>query len=282
VTRTCGATSHREQNILYSFFALGVVAGPILATVIVGDDPAMWRWAFRVPALIAIPLSVPLLFAGFEKLEGVRAISRGAMREVVSFNRRLFYGLLAALVLYIAAEAAVSLWMVTFFHEHYGMDVGNAHWVLTGLWIGITVGRVACGYLSRRFDPFRILATITAVAGVLVLVAPLTGSKYASMVLYPLVGLFYSGIYPLLIGYAARFPTSVSSTVFTVYIAAGAAGGAVLPYAIGLVNQFTGLVVGMCLVSIPVFGILLCLLALRPELGTAAAELPSAVPVEDS
>jgi FHS family glucose/mannose:H+ symporter-like MFS transporter len=259
VTRTCGQTSHREQNILYAFFSLGVVTGPILA-------------------IIAIPLSIPLLFAAFERLDGIKPISRDSVREILAFNRRLFYGLLVALVLYIAAESAVSLWLVTFFHEHYGMEIGNAHWILTGLWIGITVGRVICGYLAERIDPFRILVFVTLSAGICLLVAPLASSKYVSMALYPVVGLFYAGIYPFLIGYAARFPTSVSSTVFTLYIAAGAAGGAVLPYLIGLVNQFTGLIVGMCLVSVPLFGVLACLYWLRPEVSSRAAAGIAAAP----
>lgn len=268
VTRTRGEHSHREQNILYAFFSLGVVIGPVIAGLAMGDDPAMWRWVFRVPAIAAIPLSVPIVFARFERLDDVTPFSRDAVRKVLAFNSRLYFGLMASLVLYIAAEAAVSLWMVTFFHEKYAVEVGNAHWVLTGLWIGITVGRVICGRLATRIDPFKILVVITAGAAVLLLIAPLVPNKYASMALYPAVGLFYSGIYTFLIGYAALFPPRLSAVVFATFIAAGAVGGAFLPYVIGLVNEFTGLVAGMCLISVPIAGVLVCLYFLRPLVGT--------------
>jgi fucose permease len=145
--------------------------------------------------------------------------------------------------------------------------------VLTGLWAGVTVGRLACGYLARRIAPFKILTFLAVASGIALFVAPLTGSKVAAMVIYPMVGLFYSGIYPFLIGYVGLFPTSLSSVVFTIYIAAGAAGGACLPYLVGLVNQFAGLVAGMCAIALPIFGVVACLYWLRPQVAPAAVEL---------
>jgi fucose permease len=273
VTRTAGAESHRDQNILYGFFALGVVAGPLLANLIIGDNAAMWRWAFRAPAILILPLSIPLLFAAFEPLEGIRVLSRDTMSEIFSFNKSVFYGLGVALLLYIAAESAVSMWLITFLKEEHGVSLGSAHWVLTGLWAGVTVGRLACGYLARRIAPFKILTFLAVASGIALFVAPLTGSKVAAMVIYPMVGLFYSGIYPFLIGYVGLFPTSLSSVVFTIYIAAGAAGGACLPYLVGLVNQFAGLVAGMCAIALPIFGVVACLYWLRPQVAPAAVEL---------
>jgi fucose permease len=168
------------------------------------------------------------------------------------------------------------MWLITFLKEQHGVSLSAAHWVLTGLWSGITVGRLACGYLARTIEPFKILTFLTVASGVALLVAPLTGSKVAAMVIYPFVGLFYSGIYPFLVGYVGLFPTSVSSAVFTIFIAAGAAGGACLPYLVGLVNQFAGLVAGMCSISLAVFGVLGCLYWLRPQVGSAAVELVNA------
>jgi MFS transporter, FHS family, glucose/mannose:H+ symporter len=270
VTRTCGETSHREQNRLYTFFALGVLAGPLLTSLIVGNNYALWRWAFRVPAIIILPLSIPLLFAAFEPLEGVDKLSRKTMDSVLKFDRSLFYGLFLALLLYIAAEAAVSMWLISFLKVQDGMQLKTAELVLTGLWAGVVVGRWICAWLSQRIDPFRILTFLTIASGVTLLAAPLAGSKAAAIIIYPLVGLFYSGIYPLLIGYIARFPTSVSSAVFTIFVAAGAAGGAVLPYFVGLVNQFAGRVAGMCAIAVPIFGVLVCLYRLRPDISRAA------------
>lgn len=280
VTRTCGETSHREQSRLYTFFALGVLAGPIITSLIINGNPANWRWAFRAPALLILPLSVPLLFVTFQKLEGVQKLSRRTMQVVLTFNKGLFYGLFFALLLYIAAEAAVSMWLITFLHREYGVTLHAAHWVLAGLWAGLTLGRWICGTLSERIDPFRILVFLSIASATTLLVAPLTGSKAAAMVLFPLVGLFYSGIYPFLIGYVARFPTPVSSAVFTIFVAAGAAGGAVLPYFVGLVNQFAGRTIGMCSICLPILGVLACLYWMKDHVSLAASPELSASTLE--
>ncbi len=263
VTRACGDSAHRDQSRLYTFFALGVLAGPIVATIVIGNHDYMWRWAFRVPAIIVLPLSLPLLFAAFAPLEGVERLSRRVVRDILAVDRRLFYGLFIALLLYIAAESAVSMWLITFLHEEYDVALGSAHWVLSGLWAGLTLGRWICGYASERIDPFKVLVFLTACSTVTLLAAPLTGSRNAAFVMYPLLGLFYSGIYPYLVAYIQKFGDSLSSAVFTLFVAAGALGGAVLPYFVGLVNQFSGLVAGMCSISVPMIGVLVCLLRLR-------------------
>ena len=153
VTQVSGESSHHDQNILYSFFSLGVVAGPLLTALIINDNNALWRWAFRAPALLVIPMALPVALVSLQKLEGVRAISRANTRRILQVNKALFYGLLVAIMLYIAAESAVSMWLITFLKDEHGLSLGVAHWVLTGLWIGITVGRWVLSPVLKRTDP---------------------------------------------------------------------------------------------------------------------------------
>ena|GEM_PF-774586 len=265
VTLVSGESSHHAQTILYSFFSLGVVIGPLLTAFVIHDHTSAWRWAFRAPALLIIPLSLPLAFVSLQKLDGVKAISRRTIHAAVNFNRRLFCGLLAALLFYIAAETAVSMWLITYLEERHHMGLGAAHWVLTGLWLGLTVGRWILSPLLKRTDPFNVLVPLSIAAGVALLVAPLTNSKEAAIIMYPLVGLFFSCIYPILIGYASWFPDDLSSLVFTLFLSVGAIGGAVLPYLIGLINQYAGLVVGMCSISVLLAVVAACLFWLHPS-----------------
>lgn len=264
ITKVRGESSHEAQVILYGFFSLGVLLGPLLAGLMI-DNGVSWRWVYALPALLVIPLSLPVILSKLERIENVERLSRDVLRKVSKFNGSLFYGLLIALLLYIAAESAVSMWLVTFFEEQHGVGGAGAHWILTGLWAGLTLGRWVCGYAARRISPFKILVFLTVSSGILVLVAPLLGSKVGAMVLYPLIGVFYSGIYPFLIGYVAWFPSEHSSAVFTLFLAAGAVGGATLPYLVGLVNQFAGLAAGMSIIALPVFGVLACLYRIRTQ-----------------
>lgn len=270
VTRVAGERGHEAQNVLYGFFSLGVVAGPLLSAWIMHGRDDLWRWAFRAPALLIVPLAVPVALVGFRKLDNVRVFGRRTVSAILEFNRGLFLWLFTGLLLYIAAESAVSMWLITFLKEEHGVSVGAGHLVLAGLWAGLTVGRWICGFLIGRSDPFRILAILTAGSVLALLAAPLSGSAAAAMILYPVVGLFYSGIYPILIGYSGWFPSDLASSVFTVFVAAGAAGGAVLPYLVGLVNQFGGLVLGMCSVAVPVAGVLVSLYWLKSHVALPA------------
>ncbi len=262
VTRVCGESSHHQQSLLYGFFALGVVTGPLLTNMIISNGLS-WRFAYAIPALLILPLSVPVALASFERLEGVRKLSRSVIRQVLDFNRGLFTGLLFAILLYIAAESATSMWLITFLKEEHGATLSAAHWILTAVWVAITVGRWICAHLSKKTDPYLLLMVLFSVSGVLLLVTPLTGWSASVMVLYPLIGLFFSGIYPFLIGYVAWFPPDLSPSVFTMFLAAGAAGGAILPYFVGLVNQFFGLAWGMSSIAIPVFGAMACVYWVR-------------------
>ena len=251
----CGGQSHRAQNLLYGFFSLGVLSGPLLASFMI-DTVHSWRWAFAAPALLVIPLSLPVAFSNIVDIDKAVKLSRDAVRKAVAFDGRLFAGLFGALLFYIAAESAVSMWMVTFMHEELHTGLGPAHWALAGLWAGVTFGRLLIGWLFHRAEPFYVAVFLSFAAALLLLIAPLTGSRTAAFIMYPAVGLAYSGIYPILIGYCARFPRDLSSSVFTIYLAAGAAGGAILPYVIGLVNQFAGLVPGMASISVLLIGVI--------------------------
>jgi MFS transporter, FHS family, glucose/mannose:H+ symporter len=262
VTYTCRESTHHKQSVLYGFFSMGVVAGPLIAGLII-DRGISWRWVFVTPAVLIIPLCLPVAIGTFERIDGVQKLSVGVLRRIAGFNRALFTGLFVALLFYIAAESAVSMWIVTFLSEERGVSIAISHWVLTGLWAALTLGRWVCGYFSTRFDPYLLLMVLAGSAGIFIIAAPVSGTPGAAIVLYPMVGLFYSGIYPLLVGYASWFPEELASSVFTLFVAAGAAGSTFLPYFVGLVNQFAGSVIGMCSIALPVFGVMICVFLIR-------------------
>ncbi len=263
VTRMRVQTSHRDQNILYSFFSLGVVTGPLISGSIM--KALSWRWAFAFPALLILPLALPVISMNFPAVPGVLPASRETIRKAIKFERPLFAGLIVAVLLYIAAESTVSMWVVNFMDEAHRLS--SAQWVLTLIWAGITVGRWICAPLTRRIQPYRLLLFLSSGAGFSLVLAPYVGWRYLAVFLYALTGLFCSGIYPLLIGYVARFPASVSPFVFTCMLAAGAASSAALIFASGLVNQFKGLLkFGMSLISLPIFLLLLVLFWMREHI----------------
>jgi predicted MFS family arabinose efflux permease len=264
IAQLYGEESPRMQNILYGFLSMGFVFGPLIAAYIVRAELS-WRWCIAIPALLAIPLALPLALAKLQKLPAPRKLSVSVLRDVLSFNRSLFIGLVLAFLLYAAAQASVNTWLVSFLEIERGMVSGAAHLVLVGIAASLTLGRFICGYLAGRINPFDILVSITLASGVLVFLAPLPDSKAASVILYMFLGLTYSGINPFLIVYSAWFPQGESSAVLTAIISAGAVGGVFFPYLIGLLNQNANPIVGMSSVSIFIIGVIACVHWIKPH-----------------
>ena len=264
IAQLYGEESPRMQNILYGFLSMGFVFGPLIAAFIVRAELS-WRWCLAIPALLAIPLALPLALARLQRLPRPRKLSVSVLRDVLSFNRSLFIGLVLAFLLYAAAQASVNTWLVSFLEIERGMVSGAAHLVLVGIAACLTLGRFICGWLAGKINPFDILVSITLASGVLVFLAPIPDSKAASVIIYMFLGLAYSGINPFLIGYSAWFPQGESSAVLTAIISAGAVGGVFFPYLIGLLNQNTSPIVGMSSVSIFIIGVIACVHWIKPH-----------------
>ena len=264
IAQLYGEDSPRRQNVLYGFLSLGFVVGPMIAGLIVRTELS-WRWCLAIPALLAVPLALPLALVRLRQLPRPEKLSLHVLREVLAFNRSLFIGLVLAFLLYAAAQASVNTWLVSFLEIERGMVSGAAHLVLMGIAASLTLGRWICSYLAGKIDPFDILVFITIASGVLVFLAPLPDSKTASVILYMLLGLTYSGINPFLIGYSAWFPQGESSAVLTAIISAGAIGGVFFPYLVGLLNQSINPIMGMSSVSIFVIGVIACVHWIKPH-----------------
>lgn len=264
ITSVHGDEGSSYQNILYGFLSLGFVLGPLFAGLVARQGWS-WRWCFIVPALASFPLALPIAAARLKRLPRPKKLSFKVLSDALSFNRSLFTGLVLAFLLYAAAQASVNTWLVTFLEIEKGMVSGSAHMVLVGIAVSLTLGRWACGYLSRKIDPFNILATITIASGVLVFLAPLPEAKAASIALYTLLGLTYAGINPFLVSYAAWFPESESSAVVSAVFSAGALGGIFFPYLVGLLNQNINPILGMSSVAVFIIGVVICVHWIKPH-----------------
>jgi len=264
VTGMCGEESPRIQSMLYGFLALGIVMGPILPGLIARHD-IPWRWALVAPALMVLPLAVPLILTKLEHMHDVDKLSFKVLREVISFNRSLFFGLLIGLCLFAAAKSSISMWLVRFLESGEGVAPGMAHLVLIAVAVAVTLGRWLSSYISTKVDPFNLLLFLTITSAAIVFVAPLPSSRLGSIIMYPLMGFACAGIFPFLLGYAAWFPDKDSSAVFTSFFAAGAIGGALFPYAVGIMNQFIDPRFGMASISFLILGVLACLYWIKPH-----------------
>ena len=217
-------------NALQIAFGTGAVLSPLLAhrLLTLGTD---WHRLFLGVALANFGLlallarqKVPVPAHPAASLDGA------ALRAVL--RQPIFLILCGCQALYVGAETGFSSWLPSYF----GRLPGSAAWaglVVSGFWVTMTVGRAAVG--GGVFGlPLTRLAGGLAVAGAAASGAMLLTANVSLALACALgTGLCFSAIFGLVLAEAGnRFPRS-AGTVFGGVVAAGGAGGAVMPWAIG-------------------------------------------------
>jgi fucose permease len=173
--------------------------------------------------------------------------------ELGEEGRRLipFVGLASTIGLFVAAELAVSNWMVKLLS---GIPAPVAASMLALFWAGMVLGRALSNWVADRFDAFAFtLACIALSSGCLTLavVVPVTAVR---AVLFGLVGIFFGPIYPMVMAIGGDLYPRRLAALSGGLSAAAIAGSIVYPPLMGMLAGRVGLsagMVGAALLGIP-------------------------------
>ena len=218
-TRTTGRG--RRLSVTNAGYGLGAVLGPLLVVVI---RPHNYRLLY-----VAIAIAVVVLTLGNRGLIAP-PLSREHRRHELVVNRSQRKAILgtfiAAYVFYVATETTTAGWIAPHLHR-IGYSASLASLITAGFWLGLAIGRVLAGPLSRRHADHRLVLVGLAFAVVLCLTARVTG---AAPYVYPLVGLSIALVYPLaLVWYATLCPHDDDGVALLIFcmMAGGVIGPAV-------------------------------------------------------
>jgi len=262
VTNVLGKESARIQSALFGFLSFGYIVGPLIPGIIVKLDIS-WRWAIASPGLFMIPLIIPLVFTKLGRISKVETLSIRSVKEIIKYNPRFFAGLFIALVLGAGATQGFLIWIITFLEKERGMISGSAHLVLSGIGICLVLGRLACGYLTKRFSTFKILIILTVVSSILIFFAPFDKNISINILLFFIASVFFAGIFPLLLSAASTYPKSESSNTYTLFFIALSLGCLFIPFVIGQIFEIAGYIAGMSSITVLFLGVLACLFIIR-------------------
>lgn len=158
-------------NLLHACFGIGALAGPILASsmLVVG-----WGWNSIYLSLAVISTSLLVGFgltfrrdsfssAGEEEIEG-NILSETLKLRVVWLVAFFFF-------FYVGAEVTTGNWMFSFLTQERQHDALMSGWLVSGYWLGITVGRLALAPVAARLGARGLINACLAgtIIGVLVL-----------------------------------------------------------------------------------------------------------------
>jgi MFS transporter, FHS family, glucose/mannose:H+ symporter len=204
-----GARSGTVMSVMSTAFAVGSMAGPLLAVQLA----AAYAW---------LPIIFGVLTLGFSLLlrpaQNVAAPTDLVARGGLTFETWLFAAMIA---LYVVAEQGAGFWGVTHLVS-VGWDAKAAAVVFSSFWLVLLIGRLLGAALAVRFlsETILILGLLGSTLAFLAAnIAPLAAPAYL------LAGLFFAPVFPIGLTWLAKHNSSSSAT--TLYLVAGSIGAAV-------------------------------------------------------
>jgi fucose permease len=161
-------------------------------------------------------------------------------------RRRLVWLYFLAIFAYVGCEQGSANWISQFLSHYHGYDPHTTGArAVSWFWGLMTTGCLAGALLLRIFDSRRVL--VAAATGALIMLSlGLYTSASVSLIAFPLVGLFASVMWPILISLALNSVAEHHGS-FTGILTTGIMGGAVVTVIIGRIGDHLGLRTAMAL-----------------------------------
>lgn len=252
------------MGILHAAYGLGATLSPLIATSMVTKGNLQW-YTFYYLMVCVVRCSAPQLIfqVGLAVIEW--AICAYAFRSATGTTVRAVEaheqpndesGLahtgealknsttwLTALFLFCSTgvEVGIGGWLVTFMLNVRNGDDFDSGMVVTGYWLGMTIGRLTLGFITGRIGERLAVCGYLLLCVALQLCFWLIPSFIASAVFVAWLGFFVGPLFPAAIVVATKvLPQKLHVSAIGFAAASGSGGGSVLPFAIGAIVQAKG------------------------------------------
>lgn len=239
ITSTLSNNDSSLLNLSQAFFAIGTCLAPII-TMLCGTS---WRTAFA----ITIAMGVITFLHGLRTEIGPEAFhqeSNNGKPDLRFFKKGIFWICCLLLMCYLAFEASVMGWLVTFFVDSGAATETTAQLLATALWVAVLIGRFASAWFATRFRPEHMIVVMT------IGVAACFSIMMFSHTLVPMaaatfgLGLFMAGMYGTTLGGSdnliGQYPMCMG-----MFIVIPGIGSAITQSAIGTLADQAGIRDGM-------------------------------------
>ena len=230
----------RHMSWLHCMWGLGASAGPvIMGRALAGGS---WQGGYRTIALLqfaltaVLLLSLPLWKRPQANVEGAE-FKPHPIPELL--RRPGVPQVLVCFFCYCALESTAGMWAASYCTLVRGIDAGTAARWASLFYVGITVGRGVCGFLTMKVNDqnmIRLGQALIAAGTVLILLPTGQGTLFAGLIT---VGLGCAPIYPSIIHETPlNFGREVSMSMTGLQMATAYVGTCLVPPAFGLLAQY--------------------------------------------
>jgi MFS transporter, FHS family, glucose/mannose:H+ symporter len=242
-------------SLLAAFFGVGAMSVPLVLGVLPARFSSMTLIAgVGASLLVPIALFATTQFPAPKQGEGFLL---GAASQLLRDGTMLLMGVMLAIQS--GMESAVGGWTSTFLEEQLGVAERRAVLFLSLYWTGMTVSRLALGFVLRRVVPRAVLYGAILIVIVTASVLATTQSVVIAVVASFLLGASFAPVFPLMLGFIGdRYPT-LSGTAFSLAFAMALGGGMFFPYGAGVLGDRYGMRAALAIIPVSalVLGVLL-------------------------
>lgn len=233
----------KHMNWLHCFWGVGATAGPAIMSFMLIQGQS-WQKGYLAIGIIQVCLvfvlflSLPL-WKKFSTREGAEQAS--AVEPLKTSELLKIRGLKPALIgffCYCAIEMTAGLWGSSYLVIHRGVSPEAAATWISVYYLGITLGRMAAGFVSLKLNNVTMVRTgIAGIAiGILLLLLPLGEMMYP--IGFFMIGFGCAPIYPSMLHQTPQnFGSELSQSVMGLQMACAYIGSTLMPPLFGFIAQ---------------------------------------------
>lgn len=229
----------KHMSWLHCFWGIGTIVSPFIMSYAL--DNREWNSGYRTVGFIQLAIAI-LLLVTLPVWKVNRSADGESKKSIGLIGALKIKGvpfLLIGFFAYCAAEATAMQWASTYFVEAKGIDAKQAAGFAALFYIGITVGRFICGFITDMLGDRKmiLIGTGVLVCGIIALMLPVESYKVA-FVAFIVIGLGCAPIYPCIIHATPNnFGAENSGAIIGIQMASAYVGSTFMPPIFGLLGN---------------------------------------------
>ncbi len=241
-------SERRAVTFAQVFFGVGAIIGTACAGWLAATDYS-WQVAYTVASLLALSAAVWVTRYEYPSVKAEERLEMAAFTSIL--KNKGFLMLCLAVALYVGVETTAWGWTPKYLTAELDYDETLAGTMVSLLWGGITVGRLLTAWLADKFSN-QLLVSGLCLTAIIGLVAQFSPALHPlAPVTFILIGIGFSGIWPLIVSQAGMMFKSNTGTAFGLVVAAGGIGGMTVPLLFGFIAEHVKMGILIGLLSIP-------------------------------
>lgn len=236
-----------HMSWLHCFWGIGATSGPFILSLFLAQQGG-WKMGYRVIGTIQVVLVAALLVTLplWKKAAGENGEETEENSKTISFGNLLKMpgakAVLLSFFCYCGIELTAGLWGSSYFVIAKGIPAETAAKWISLYYLGITLGRLICGFITFKMNNEQMIRTGFCFigAGVLcVMIAPINLFLQLGMIL---IGVGCAPIYPSMLHETPnRFGKELSQSLMGVQMACAYVGSTFMPPIFGLIAQYVNI-----------------------------------------